>query len=123
MRFDMRSVTKKSALLAAAFLVFTAGSASAGATVDVKVPFAFVVNGQTLPAGQYRVESDSQDPSVVYIRGEHGTNASALMLTRPADGHDPSGDTPSLTFTRHEQELRLTDIWQSGSQGREILGS
>ena len=119
----MRSVMKRSALLAAAFLVFAGGTARAADTVDVKVPFPFVVQGQTLPAGQYRVESDSQDPSVVYIRGEHGTNASILVLTRPADGHDPSGDTPSLTFTRHEKEFRLTDIWQSDRQGRQLLGS
>jgi predicted secreted protein len=118
----MRSVTKKSALLAAAFLVFAAGSARA-TTVDVRVPFPFVVNGQTLPAGQYRVESDSQDPSVVFIRGERGTNASALVMTRTADGHDPSGDTPALTFTPHERELRLADIWESGTRGRQILGS
>lgn len=118
----MRSLTTTSALLAAAFLVFAAGSAKA-ATVDVKVPFPFVVHGQTLPAGQYRMESDTADPSVFFIRGEHGTNASALVLTRPADGHDPSGDAPALTFTRHEREFRLADIWESGSQGREILGS
>ena len=45
------SLIKKAGLLAAALLL-TAGPAGAS-TMDVKVPFSFVVHGQTLPAGQY----------------------------------------------------------------------
>ena len=118
----MWSVMKKSTLLAAAFLACAGGSARA-ATIEVKVPFPFVVRGQALPAGQYRVQRDAMDPSVVFIRGETGITASMLVLTMPAAGHDPAGEKPSLTFTRHEQQYRLADIWESGSQGRKIVGS
>jgi len=115
----MWSITKKAALLAAGFLLFAGGTASAG-VVDIKVPFPFVVRGQTLPAGQYRLERDEVDASVVFIRGENGTNANLFVLTMPAAGHDPAGDKPALTFNRYENQYRLAGIWESGVEGREI---
>ena len=48
----MRTKLLKAGLLTASCLALAAGSARA-ATLDVKVPFPFVVQGQTLPAGQY----------------------------------------------------------------------
>ena len=50
----MRSLITKAGILAAAFMVLGTGSARAS-TLEVKVPFPFVVQGQTLPAGEYRV--------------------------------------------------------------------
>jgi hypothetical protein len=116
----MRSVVKTSCLLAVGLLVF-ASMAEAG-EVNVKVPFPFLVHGQVLPAGHYHVESDALDPSVIYIRGEEGTRAAAVVLTIPAAGHDPAGEKPALMFTRHETQYRLTDIWESQSDGHEIAG-
>jgi len=118
----MWSVMRKSALLAAAFIVCAAGSAPAS-TFEVKVPFPFVVQGHTLPAGQYRVQRDAMDPSVVLIRGEKGVAVTMFVVTIPAAGHDPAGEEPVLTFTRHETQYRLADIWDPGGQGREIVGS
>jgi hypothetical protein len=116
----MSSVTKKAALLAAGFLVFAGGTASAG-VVDVKVPFPFVVQGQSFPAGQYRVENDPLQPSVVLIRGERGTKVNMFVLTMPAGGHDPAGDKPALAFNRYENQYRLSDVWESAGEGREIV--
>jgi hypothetical protein len=45
-----------------------------------------------------------------------------IVLTIPAEGHDPAGEKPALTFARHETQYRLTDIWESRSEGREIAG-
>ena len=56
--------------LLAACVALAVGSAGAS-SVDVKVPFAFVVHGQTLPAGRYVVNDDS---GVVQIRGENGNH-------------------------------------------------
>ena len=114
----MRSL-KKIGLLAAAFLVVGSGSARAS-TIEVKVPFSFVIHGQTLPAGQYRVSDDS---GVVQFLGEKGNKASMFVMTMPASGHDPAGNSPALTFRRYENQYRLTDIWQSAMQGREIAHS
>ena len=113
----MRSILRRSLLLASVFLVFN-GAAARAATVEVKVAFPFVVNGQTLPAGQYLVEDEGS--TAVLIKGENGNHAEAFVLTRPAAGHDPAGEKPALTFTRHEAQYRLSGIWESDSDGRAI---
>jgi hypothetical protein len=112
----MRSIIARAGVLAAAFMVLATGSARAS-TIEVKVPFPFVVHGQTMPAGQYRVNDDS---GVVQFLGEKGNQANMFVLTIPASGHDPAGNSPALTFRRYENEYRLTGIWESASQGRDI---
>jgi len=114
----MRSIVTTAGLLAAA--LFTVAGSAQASTIDVKVPFPFVVHGQTLPAGAYRVERDDADPSVVLIRSEKDKAATTVVLTSPAIGHDPAGDKPALTFTRVQNQYRLHDIWNSGTQGVEI---
>ena len=114
----MSSILKKSAVFATAFLVF-GGAAARAATVEVKVAFPFEVRGQTMPAGRYLIEREGS--SAVMIRGEKGTRANAFVLTIPAAGHDPAGEKPALTFTRHETQYRLASIWESGTDGREIV--
>jgi hypothetical protein len=115
----MKSIIKRAGLLAAAFVVCLGGSAQAqDETIDVKVPFPFVVHGKTLPAGEYRVENHG---AVVLLRGEKGTKANMFVLTNPSGSPDPAGDKPALNFTRSENQYRLTDIWESSSQGLEIV--
>ena len=113
------SMTKKAALFAAG-LVMMAGGTAGAAPVDVKVPFPFIVQGKTMPAGMYRVESDSDDPTVWLIEGEKGTHAGTFVLTRVASGHDPAGDEPALTFDKNEDQYQLVGIWESRSQGQEV---
>lgn len=115
----MQSVLKSALLLAAALVVFASGPARA-AVVDVRVPFPFMVKGQQFPAGEYRLQRDQTDSSVVLMRGEKGNTASMFVLTTPASGRDPAGDKPAVTFKRYENQYRLDDIWDAGSQGREV---
>jgi hypothetical protein len=113
----MRSVLKRATLVAAGIVALAAGTARAS-VVEFKIPFPFVVQGQQLPAGQYRVERNMS--SAVLIRGEKGNNASVYVLTTPAAGTDPSGDKPALAFKRYENQSRLSEVWESGTQGREV---
>jgi len=55
------------------------------------------------------------------LRGEKGNTAAMFVLANPAGGRDPAGDKSVLIFTRYETQYRLTDIWESGSQGLEIV--
>jgi hypothetical protein len=105
--------------LAAAFLMLGAGAASAQDLLTVKVPFAFEVRGQLMPAGQYSVR---QDGAVLVIRGEHGTRGNVFVLANPAGGQDPAGDTPVLTFVRNEKDYRLTGVWESKDRGEIVVG-
>jgi len=122
----MFSIVKKSAVLAGAFLLLGGASARAG-TIEVKVPFSFVVNGHTLPAGEYFLEREGLD--VLYIRGEKPATAGVsgipgmFVQTQPAAGRDPAGEKPILMFAPHEKEHRLVGIWESGDHGFTILGS
>jgi hypothetical protein len=107
------NVIMKYGLIAAALIV-SAASAARADTLDVKVPFPFIVHGQTLPAGDYRVETEGP---VVLLRGEHGIKTTIIFTTMPAEGQDPAGDAPVLTFKKDETQYRLADIWESASKG------
>ncbi len=112
----MWSVMRKSVMV-------LAGGSAGAAVLRVKIPFPFVVEDQTLPAGEYSVQTVEKDPSMLLIRGEKGITAKALVLTMPVAGTDPAGEKPALTFTRYETQYRLTDVWESRSCGRAIVSS
>jgi hypothetical protein len=114
----MWSIVKTAGALAVVFTAFGAGTARAS-TVEVKVPFPFLVRGQALPAGRYLVERDGS--GLLEIRGEKGTRGGAFVLTSPAGGHDPAGEKPALTFTRHETAYQLSTVWESGTDGRTVV--
>jgi hypothetical protein len=115
----MQTVLKRSLWLAAAAILLQGGVARA-ASMEVKVPFPFLVHGHMLPAGQYRVEEEGTN--LLLIRGEKKTHGEAFVTTIPATGHDPAGETPTLTFTQHETEHRLSGVWDSAYDGRVLLG-
>lgn len=116
----MRSILNKTCVFAVAFLGLCAGSARAEEVV-VNVPFPFVVQQQTMPAGEYVVERVGQGPDALLIRRARGAgNSAAIVLTTPASGVDPAGDKPALTFTHDENVYRLSTIWESHAEGRTL---
>ena len=115
----MKSLWRKAMLIAGALVVVTGAQARA-AVVDVKVPFPFVVHGHQFPAGEYRVERDETNPSVILIRNEHDKTG-MFVMTEPVLGQDPAGDRPALTFDRFENQYRLAGIWESVHQGEEVV--
>jgi hypothetical protein len=120
----MRSMMSKSMVLAGAFLLVAGATtkAAASSVVEVKVPFPFVVNGRSLPAGQYMVERDDTSPSVLLIRGEKGNHTATFVSSMPAGGQDPAGSAPVLLFKRDENQYRLSSVWESSSEGWNLTG-
>ncbi|HVQ16252.1 MAG TPA: hypothetical protein VMS40_21770 [Vicinamibacterales bacterium] len=113
----MRSAMLKTAMLGAAFLL-AAGTARA-ASLEVNVPFPFIVNHETFPAGRYQLEQDVlAGPSVMIIRGMH-TPQVAIVATHEAAGHGPS--KPALQFEHRENQYRLENIWESPTEGQSII--
>jgi hypothetical protein len=112
-------ILKKTAPLGALLVVLGAGSAKA-AVVEAKVPFDFVVHGKTLPAGDYLLERDDNQPELLLIRGKDGVHTNMIVLTEPAGERDPAGETPTLRFKRQGSEYWLADVWRSGNEGWEI---
>ena len=90
-------------------------------TLEVKVPFAFIVGSTQMPAGTYRLEQNlSGSSSVLLIRGEHGNTVQAFVLTTPLKGGSPAGDAPALVFAPDETANRLTQVWDSATAGQEV---
>lgn len=108
----MRSVHYTAAALAAATFVF-GGTAWAGVD-EVKVPFPFVVHGTTLPSGTYRIQNEG---GALAIQGEGANRASIFAAAIPSSGHDPARQEPALTFTHHDNQYWLTDVWDSAHHG------
>ena len=115
----MRSLMKV-AVLGAAMMFAPAAATSAG-TLDVHVPFAFMVGTQQMPAGVYRIERDPWMPaSVVLIRGQHGNTVQLFVQTTPLNGASPAGGAPALVFVPDEGGTRLTQVWGASADGQEV---
>jgi hypothetical protein len=92
------------ALFSAAVLT-TVGSALAQAqTVEAKVPFAFVVRNQVLPAGTYRIHSIGSD--LLEIR----TGDNTVISTRYV-GNNRLGDGDKLLFAKYGNQYFLREIF------------
>jgi hypothetical protein len=102
------------AMLAAAF---TAMSQTRSGSVIVDVPFAFVVIGQTLPAGHYIVTSTG-DYNIRISSQEAGVN----LITHSAWRRDSNGT--KLVFHRYGETYFLSAVWVTGNTtGRELARS
>ena len=118
----MQSMMRNAALVAGAILLCAGGTARASTTnvLDVSVPFPFVVNGKSFPAGKYMIQRDDASSSVLLIRGEGHNHTAAFVSTMVDGGHDPAGSRPALTFKHGENEYRLATVWESGSEGWDV---
>jgi hypothetical protein len=117
----MKTVMSMGLLVAGAVLAVGA-PARAEVIADVKIPFPFVVQHQTMPAGEYTVERDINDPTILLIR-DQGKGHGLYVLTSPASGRDPSGDKPALTFKKKDNQYELVDVWRSAADGAEVASS
>ena len=117
----MRTTLKWSVALVALCAGLAGSQAYAQEAIMAKIPFDFEVNGQPFHAGQYKVQMDAVvgTADVVSVSGQDGRTF-AFVLTTPANGHDPRGNEPTLVFTRRENTYELSQVWQSGMNGREL---
>jgi len=113
------SVIKKSSVFVVAFLALFAASARAQGIITVKVPFPFRIGHEAFPAGRYDIVPADFGSSVISIRGMDNRSA-GFALTMAAGGRDPLGEQPALVFTKAENEYRLSEIWESNTEGRTL---
>jgi hypothetical protein len=107
------------AILVTAILGLFAATATAQETLKAKVPFAFAVRGETMPAGTYEIINDH---GLLWIRGAT-TRAGALVLSHPADGRDPAGTDPVLVFVPSDHGYVLSQVWELGGDGLALQAS
>jgi hypothetical protein len=108
---------KKTALtlVGALSLLLVAGSAFAQSNeVRANVPFDFVVNKTTMPAGTYQiVNGGTLGSETIAIRGMN-IKASKLVTTSGEESSEPSAKT-KLVFHRLGDRYFLSQIWVEGS--------
>ncbi len=112
------------------FLLFTAALALAVTTVAsaqtikvrVKVPFGFIVNRATLPAGEYLVQSVDDAGKVLAIR-DLDTNTTNLVAFNSCISSKSASQT-KLVFHRYGDRYFLNQIWVKGNNaGHELRRS
>jgi hypothetical protein len=91
----------------AAGLLASAIPASAQTNLDVTVPFAFSVGNQHLPAGHYRVQSQSN--YFLSIRNVE-TSGTTVVTVRSEGGRHLQGNS-RLVFDREGNQNYLTQVW------------
>lgn len=84
-----------------------AAAAQADEQVVAKIPFAFVVDGVQLPAGDYVVSRDTRHPELVTIALASGERKT-LTLSRPATIDVRDAGTPGLEFERVGSHFHLS---------------
>lgn len=104
-------------------MTLLAGVAQAEPTTrqEVKVPFAFTVNGQEMPAGTYTVREDEDQPHALLIQGSSSKSA-IFVLTAPVDVI-PAAQDSSMVFAKEGDRYRLTQVWGQDGEGVSIVGS
>lgn len=93
-----------------------AGTARAATLADISVPFPFTVEGKALPAGHYQVERLGEDPAALTIRDAQ-QHVGTVVLAVPAEGTDPSGDAPAMTFVKGAHGYELRRLWTDRHDG------
>ncbi len=81
---------------------------AAQSTLIANVPFAFVVNHATLPAGSYLVEEEN--PGLLLIRGDSG---SAVVMAVP---NDWNATDAKMVFQRYGDKYVLEQVYASGER-------
>lgn len=102
------------ALVGVLSLVLAAGSAFAqSGEVRANIPFDFVVNKTTMPAGNYSITKAGMTSNAIAIRC---FDAKAVQLAATASrGSSKISDRTKLVFHRYGDRYFLSQIWVEGS--------
>jgi len=80
--------------------------------VKANVPFDFVVDKATLPAGDYSIDQLSANSKALAVRN-HDAGAQMIVLSNTANRLNASGET-CLVFHRYGERYFLSQIWIQG---------
>ncbi len=86
----------------------------------VRVSFPFIVGDRLLPAGAYRITSDSQDPSVLYITSLTGKPAAAFTATIWADNPTLKDADVRVAFKNIDGQYFLWRVAMPGTDARVV---
>lgn len=120
----MKKATLNICALVVMILGLTVISASAQSAGHYRthVPFAFTVDGQTFPAGDYRIDvvNPESDKAILSLRSVDGREGRLIMTTPKSV--DPSKELSQLVFSRFEGQNILMEV-SVADFGVEIRGA
>lgn len=115
----MKSMLKFAVLGLAMAAAAQGAAAQAKRWLVLKAPFAFTVERQQLPAGEYRVQLQDGWLRVQSTDGKNSVN----ILTLPVSGKAPEGHG-AVVFHQYGERYFLAQVWTPGHEtGREMLES
>src|SRR5262245_38266755 len=99
--------------LAVAFAILVPLSMVTSASeVNCRVPFSFIVGGQTLPAGLYSVSTGQGHMTL------RGLRHSAVVL--PMSGREQANGQARLVFLKTGDRYDLTEVWAGDGTGSQL---
>ena len=107
-------------LAAAAVAVFTPLHITASAAeVTCRIPFSFVVNGTTLPAGDYSIETPALSGAMLL----RGARKSAFVAGLVNDQRADQVGRAKAVFLRIGDRYTLIEVWTTDGLARAIPGA
>lgn len=104
---------------AALLVVGSPAAARAEESVVATVPFAFIVGGARMPAGDYVIRESTDDPDLLSIESKDGLHT-AFILSIPSASNRQS-ETSELVFKKFAGEHFLSRVEPSDGDWREIV--
>jgi hypothetical protein len=106
------------------FLLAASAPSQAQQPLRVKIPFAFVADNTTLPAGEYTVQpARDGSPALILQRIDGRGNDSVIVMTHPAEANSPKVQS-SLVFHVYAEGYFLSQMWTVGNtSGRQLRTS
>jgi hypothetical protein len=107
------------ALLGLGLLLATASAYAQTIRLKANVPFNFIVNRATLPAGEYTIESMNLQGTVLSIR-DSDQRPKSMVISNRCESAKASAQT-KLVFHRYGDRYFLAQIWLAGNKsGHEL---
>lgn len=101
-------------LFALGLLLATASAYAQTINLKANIPFNFVVTGNVLSSGEYKLSSINNTVDAVTISGA-GQKSSIFLASPCLSAKDRSTPHPSkLGFTRYGDQYFLSEIWMEG---------
>ena len=81
-------------------------------TIHFTMPFSFVAGNKNLPAGDYTIELNRENHSMIF-RSEDPSGNNAVMLARNSGGANP--DKSYAIFRHYGSHYFLAEVWRQGA--------
>ena len=114
----MRKVVVMFALVVGVLLLPGIRDVSAQSPTIAKVPFAFIVQGTVMPAGEYRL--DVRDGDLATLRIVNTSNGTGVFVNVSSAEASKTGAAPTLEFRRIGMGYFLSRVNIPGENVREI---